>query len=119
MSGTTLGPPDTPKVTKHEKGRKRICFRPAVSWSRGQDLNLRPSGYEPDELPDCSTPQWVVFRRTRDNITCMGRYMQGKEGNRGCISLIPPCLKGNSPVLSRKTPSTPTISHGLTLQSQR
>ena len=26
---------------------------------RGQDLNLRPSGYEPDELPDCSTPrQW-------------------------------------------------------------
>jgi hypothetical protein len=20
-------------------------------------LNLRPSGYEPDELPDCSTPQ--------------------------------------------------------------
>ena len=26
---------------------------------RGQDLNLRPSGYEPDELPDCSTPRWA------------------------------------------------------------
>ena len=25
------------------------------SWEQGQDLNLRPSGYEPDELPDCST----------------------------------------------------------------
>ena len=25
-------------------------------WWRGQDLNLWPSGYEPDELPDCSTP---------------------------------------------------------------
>ena len=24
---------------------------------RGQDSNLRPPGYEPDELPDCSTPQ--------------------------------------------------------------
>ena len=24
---------------------------------REQDLNLRPSGYEPDELPDCSIPR--------------------------------------------------------------
>ena len=26
-------------------------------WERGLDLNQRPSGYEPDELPDCSTPR--------------------------------------------------------------
>ncbi|MFQ2134659.1 hypothetical protein, partial [Aeromonas hydrophila] len=26
------------------------------SWLRGPDLNRRPSGYEPDELPSCSTP---------------------------------------------------------------
>ena len=27
-------------------------------WLRGTDLNRRPSGYEPDELPDCSTPRY-------------------------------------------------------------
>src|SRR5260221_667791 len=25
-------------------------------WLRGMDLNHRPLGYEPNELPDCSTP---------------------------------------------------------------
>jgi hypothetical protein len=33
-------------------------------------LNLRPSGYEPDELPDCSTPR---LRR--------GRTLQKLRGN--------------------------------------
>ena len=27
------------------------------SWLRGRDLNPRPLGYEPNELPDCSTPR--------------------------------------------------------------
>jgi hypothetical protein len=26
-------------------------------WWREADLNHRPSGYEPDELPDCSIPR--------------------------------------------------------------
>ena len=24
-------------------------------------MNLRPSGYEPDELPGCSTPRYTIF----------------------------------------------------------
>ena len=36
-------------------------------WLRGVDLNHRPLGYEPNELPDCSTP------RIDDNNRCQRR----------------------------------------------
>ena len=32
-----------------------------LKWLRELDLNQRPSGYEPDELPDCSIPRYLIF----------------------------------------------------------
>ena len=37
--------------------KKPLLERGFLIWWRGGDLNSRPSGYEPDELPDCSTPR--------------------------------------------------------------
>ncbi len=45
-------------------------------WLRGPDLNQRPLGYEPNELPDCSTPRQIhhygttrLLKRTPHNQT--------------------------------------------------
>jgi hypothetical protein len=40
---------------------------PKRNWLRGLDLNQRPSGYEPDELPGCSTPR-LKYANADDEI---------------------------------------------------
>jgi hypothetical protein len=55
-----------PKVGQHHFAilplravRNQLNLR--VIWLRDLDLNQGPSGYEPDELPGCSTPRRLCY----------------------------------------------------------
>jgi hypothetical protein len=52
------------------------------NWLRGRDLNPRPSGYEPDELPGCSTPRLYLCRRSRRKQIEKAIIGQDDLGNR-------------------------------------
>ena len=46
---------------KRENGLRVVLgsrLESSVFWLRGLDLNQRPLGYEPNELPGCSTPHY-------------------------------------------------------------
>ena len=53
-----IGQRNFPLVSKMQRKSQEPVWFLAKIWLRRQDLNLRPSGYEPDELPDCSTPRY-------------------------------------------------------------
>ena len=60
-------------------------------WLRGVDLNHRPLGYEPNELPDCSTPQFDdsnrVLERQTTRRTSEAHLRLRESVSRDCIAL--------------------------------
>ena len=73
-------------------------------WLRGLDLNQRPSGYEPDELPDCSTPRYLFdcLKRLRRHLSAWLSSLMRPEGRvaaDGRLALRSPLgFDGNSPL---------------------
>ena len=50
----------TPDLRLAKPALCQLSYAPKAfqkGWLRGRDLNPRPLGYEPNELPDCSTPR--------------------------------------------------------------
>ena len=68
---------------------------------RGEDLNLRPSGYEPDELPDCSTPRHRspcgIAKATRLSARTHRAVNASRERRAAMVS----CSASGSPFIGR------------------
>ena len=83
--------PRLPEVSKFRRGagtplklRNPFSKKPsravgrALNWVQGLDLNQRPSGYEPDELPGCSTLQQVRRANSAGQVGTVNGFSKRK-----------------------------------------
>ena len=111
--GQNLGLAGKRKINRSEKCRKpkkssRFPRKSRGLWLRGPDLNRRPSGYEPDELPDCSTPRYKIGAGDRGR-TGTGSLPRDFKSRASANSATPACsvLAYDSTIFRRCQPPFP------------
>ena len=82
-------------------------YRQACKWLRGVDLNHRPLGYEPNELPDCSTPHFdhtEIERSGQTNeLLCRSKLRVCAEDAHECSSSVIAMAFGSCECVVRST----------------
>jgi integrase len=79
------------KRTKHGQNKRAAHLggpKFMIPWLRGVDLNHRPLGYEPNELPDCSTPRSNHSNRLRRRSNRYGLSLSSPP-LRDCLNIYP------------------------------
>ena len=76
-------------------------------------MNLRPSGYEPDELPGCSTPRQILLGYSPDSSNLWSRLCAGGRAAEAPRQETPKC-----PAL-KKCPPQNTGRHQKKTQETR
>gem|GEM_PF-1371978 len=84
---------ETQKTPKNKKALSaRGDFERALgNWMQGLDLNQGPSGYEPDELPDCSTLRIGRLARAQRLSTRFSHFFATSFHNRFTFTAQGPC----------------------------
>ena len=73
-SGHRLDIPEPLQETKKSGG----AGHRTINWVQGLDLNQRPSGYEPDELPGCSTLHQGEGHKCPRPPHCQAGFLSGR-----------------------------------------